>query len=41
MIAATVLAIFYVPCFFVLVMKYFSKHRHALSTPSSAENRHD
>jgi len=41
MIAATVLAIFYVPCFFVLVMKYFSKHRHALRTPSSAEIRHD
>ncbi len=41
MIAATVLAIFYVPCFFVLVMKYFSKHRHALRAPSSAENRHD
>lgn len=41
MIAATVLAIFYVPCFFVLVMKYFSKHRHALRAPSSAEKRHD
>ena len=37
MIAATVLAIFYVPCFFVLVMKHFSKHRHALRA-SSAEN---
>lgn len=41
MIAATVLAIFYVPCFFVLVMKYFSKHRHALRASSSAENPHD
>ena len=41
MIAATVLAIFYVPCFFVLVMKYFSKHRHSLRAPTTAEKQHD
>lgn len=41
MIAATVLAIFYVPSFFVLVMKYFSKHRHSLRAPTSAEKHHD
>ncbi|MFB0975618.1 MAG: efflux RND transporter permease subunit, partial [Tolumonas sp.] len=41
MIAATVLAIFYVPSFFVLVMKYFSKHRHTLRAPNSAEKQHD
>jgi multidrug efflux pump len=43
MIAATVLAIFFVPSFFVLVMKYFSKHRHMLRAAASAsvENRHE
>jgi multidrug efflux pump len=41
MIAATVLAIFYVPSFFVLVMTYFSKHRHSLRAPISAEKHHD
>lgn len=41
MIAATVLAIFYVPCFFVLVMKYFSKYRKSLKAQTTAENRHD
>lgn len=44
MIAATVLAIFYVPSFFVLVMTYFSKHRHSLRAPiatDSAEKHHD
>ena len=28
MVSATVLAIFFVPLFFVLVMHYFTKHRH-------------
>nr|WP_321269876.1 efflux RND transporter permease subunit [uncultured Tolumonas sp.] len=41
MIAATVLAIFYVPSFFVLVMKYFSKHRHSLQIQIAAETDHD
>ena len=42
MIAATVLAIFYVPSFFVLVMKYFSKYRKTLKAPITAENnKHD
>lgn len=41
MIAATVLAIFFVPSFFVLVMKYFSKHRHMLRAAASVENRHE
>ncbi|WP_024872331.1 efflux RND transporter permease subunit [Tolumonas lignilytica] len=41
MIAATLLAIFYVPSFFVLVMKYFSKYRKNLTTLTTAENNHD
>jgi len=41
MIAATVLAIFFVPSFFVLVMKYFSKYRKTLKAPITAENKHD
>lgn len=36
-IAATFLAIFYVPSFFVLVMKYFSKHRQVLKKTKSQE----
>lgn len=39
MIAATLLAIFYVPCFFVLVMKYFSKYRKTLKA-TTVENTH-
>lgn len=42
MIAATILAIFYVPSFFVMVMKHFSKHRHELrAAATSMEKDHE
>ena len=41
MIAATVLAIFYVPGFFVLVMKYFSKRHRTQQTVVIGENNND
>jgi multidrug efflux pump len=41
MIAATILAIFYVPSFFVLVMTYFGKHRRSSQVISSVEQHHD
>ncbi|MOA57935.1 Toluene efflux pump membrane transporter TtgB [compost metagenome] len=42
MISATVLAIFFVPLFFVLVMRYFTKHQSAEERVAHAkEIKHD
>jgi multidrug efflux pump len=41
MIAATILAIFYVPSFFVLVMTHFGKNRRSTQAASSFEQHND
>ncbi|MFC3912874.1 efflux RND transporter permease subunit [Pseudaeromonas sharmana] len=43
MVSATVLAIFFVPLFFVLIMRYFTKYRprHERTTPVAQEVHHD
>ena len=43
MISATILAIFFVPLFFVLIMRYFTKYRprHERDALAVEETRHD
>ena len=41
MISATVLAIFFVPLFFVLVMRYFTERKHAGEEVSTPRINHD